>query len=862
MINRSGKIIRRGLWGLVATLLVLAIALLSNNIKSQLSDFATASSDNVQWVLSQSDVEILSLSNSVRAASIADDPDLNEVRVKFDIFYSRIMTFRESSVFAELRSIPKITRNLNRLSKFLNDSVPLIDADDQTLQAGLPAFAEDVEVARELVREVSLMGIEVFSEMSDNRRESVTNTLIYVALVTAALIVTLVILIFALNRLVQISEANARRSRENQDRLETVISTSLDAVIVIDPNGRVIEYNGAAERIFGYCKSEAIGQEMADLIIPDHLRSAHSAGMARFQNGGAPRVVNQGIVQLEAKRKNGEVFPIDLSIAAAKRPEGTIYVGFIRDISSRVAAENELVDARDKAIEGERSKANMLAIMSHEMRTPLNGMLGTLDLFDTEKLDPRHRRYLKVVRNSGDVLLGHVNDVLDISRIDANKLSMRRQHFDLEVLFQDLIEGQAAKAYEHGNEVILEPIPPELHNAYSDPSRVHQILTNLLANAIKFTRNGQITIEVDCHRGLDDVEVRVIDNGIGIPSEDLERIFSDFVTIDSSYARENSGTGLGLSISRRLATALGGEIGAESEIGDGSVFWLRLPMSAPAGEKGRRKEPHAHDTPEVVVRPLKVLLVEDNAINRLVAREMLERDGHEVTEAHDGREGVAFATQAKFDVILMDISMPEMDGVTATNAIRESKKGSWYIPIVATTAHVLEEDVKRFRDAGMSEVLSKPISIASLRSTLASVLVEKDDPEADEPSQQKADTPLIDWDQARIIEESLQRHQLITHIVSMQAEINQFLEVLPDQIDEPTQFDEIRSEAHRLAGSTAVFGLAKMAGLLRSMEYEAKNEAADSLQSLHSEATECWNETRKHFFAESTISPSELEEAN
>ncbi|MGJ8596518.1 PAS domain S-box protein [Sulfitobacter sp.] len=216
----------------------------------------------------------------------------------------------------------------------------------------------------------------------------------------------LILLVYALNRSVHNSKENPRQSRESRERLEIVISTSLDAVIVIDEDGKVLEYNGAAERTLGYSYSDAIGADMADLIIPDHLRKAHDDGMLRFRSGAPARVVNKGVVQLEGKRKNGEQFPIDLSIAAATRPEGVIYVGFIRDISDRVAAKKELLSARDEAIAGEKSKANMLAVISHEMRTLLNCMLGTLNLFDTDKLDRNHQRYLRVIRNSGNLLLG------------------------------------------------------------------------------------------------------------------------------------------------------------------------------------------------------------------------------------------------------------------------------------------------------------------------------------------------------------------------------------------------------------------------------------------------------------------------
>ena len=842
--------------GLVTIFFITAIALLSINIRSQLAELATASSDNVQWALSQTEVELLMLGNSIADAERSDNPDLDGVRQKFDIFYSRVHTLSASPVFAQLRSVPTISADINYLTKFLDDTVPIIDGDDADLLAALPKLSTDLSDARGIVRDAALQGITHFSKVSDNRRDSVARTLIYVALLTTALILILILLVYALNRSVYRSKENARRSRETRDRLETVISTSLDAVIVIDEDGTVLEYNGAAERIFGYSYSDAIGADMADLIIPDNLRKAHSDGMLRFRRGAPARVVNRGIVQLEAKRKNGEQFPIDLSIAAATRPEGVIYVGFIRDISDRVTAEKELLSARDDAIAGEKSKANMLAVMSHEMRTPLNGMLGTLDLFDADKLDRNHQRYLRVIRNSGNLLLGHVNDVLDISRLDADKMSMSMERFDLGAALQETIDAQTPHAKDHGNTIELSLLDACLHDVYSDPIRICQIVTNLLNNAIKFTRNGNITIEAECHGDLGDVELRVIDSGIGISEENMERIFGDFVTIDSSYSRNNGGTGLGLGISRRLITALGGEIGAESELGGGSVFWLRMPMRHPAeSQKTRASLIKEEVVPTTPTRKLSILLVEDNAVNRLVAREMLLREGHTVTEAHNGCEGVLLAEQIEFDVILMDISMPEMDGVEATGKIRESRVGSWRAPIIATTAHVLKNDVQRFRDAGMNEILSKPISIVRMRKALASVVerIDKAPVLENEPS---VDTEeLIDWEQAKTVQKTLPSKQLAEAIETIRSEMVAFFEDLPGMIESSTDFKSLGCEAHRLAGSAAVFGAVRLAGLLRAIQFEAENNSQKNLRALEIEAKQCWQDTCTEYMAKMGLVP-------
>nr|WP_245216521.1 PAS domain-containing hybrid sensor histidine kinase/response regulator [Sagittula salina] len=656
----------------------------------------------------------------------------------------------------------------------------------------------------------------------------------------------------AVLRLARQREREARLNHETRERLETIVSTSLDAVVVIDQTDRVIEWNGAAERVFGYTNREAVGAEMSSLIVPEHFRPMHRQAMQRYARTGVGRVVGRGIVQLEARHKDGSIFPVDLSLAEAQGPRGEIFVAFMRDITDRVRAEQALRRARDRAVAGEKQKAELLAVMSHEMRTPLNGILGTLDLCETEQLDEKNRRHLRIIRQSGEVLLSHVNDVLDISRLDAGKMPLRKRRFDLVALMREIIDSQTPRASALGNKLHLLPPSPELHNAYSDPDRLRQILLNLVSNAIKFTRNGRITLEADVSEGLNAVELRVTDTGDGIAAQDLGRIFDDFVTIDSSYGRRNTGTGLGLGISQRLAVALGGELGAESEPGDGSLFWVRLPMDPPADAPVARIP--ANEPQAAPPRALDVLLVEDNAINREVARQMLERDGHRVTITEDGQQGLDAAAVRRFDVILMDISMPGLDGMTAARMIRAGKGPNVRTPIVATTAHALPEEVRAFRAVGMDRVLTKPITVASLRRTLTEMLgrggVTTPDPEAasggTDASQALAETapPRIDAAHFREVTEELADDHLRAMLANCAKEIDRFLDHLPEALAAPDPtFGSLSQEAHRLAGSAGVFGALPMAGLLRQFQTMARSEDLAALCTQGRELARCWDET-------------------
>ncbi|MCU0853888.1 MAG: ATP-binding protein, partial [Rhodobacteraceae bacterium] len=506
-------------------------------------------------------------------------------------------------------------------------------------------------------------------------------------------------------------------------------------------------------------------------------------------------------------------------IESAESAEGEVFVSFIRDISRRVAAEQELIKARDEAVAGEKAKANLLAVMSHEIRTPLNGILGTLDLIELDRLPVKQRRYVEIIRASGKLLLHHVNDVLQISRADAGKLDIASEPFFLPALLTELVDSQRGVAAHRGNTLGLRVGAEAGGWVTGDPTRLRQVLLNLVGNAIKFTRNG--AIEVSAERTGPDVVFRVADTGIGVPEADRERIFDEFVTLDASYARSAGGTGLGLAIARRLVRAMGGTIWMDAEGTEGSVFAVRLPLAAvevddPTGDRD-------HAVPPVAgAGSLRVLVVEDNSINRMVVREMLVAAGHAVDEAHDGQEGVAMALRRPYDLILMDISMPVLDGVEATRLIRAAEDPGQHVPIVALTAHALPAEVARFREVGLDDVLVKPIS----RATLGAVVQRVRSPRAPERPTADAEPPPS---APSLIDE--------THIAEMRAllgdartvgQIERFLGEVDDLVEEVAASmaagvtgegaREIRASVHRVAGSAAILGATAMREHLARLE--------------------------------------------
>ncbi len=357
-------------------------------------------------------------------------------------------------------------------------------------------------------------------------------------------------------------------------------------------------------------------------------------------------------------------------------------------------------------------KSQFLATMSHEMRTPLHGMLGTLRLLRDNPKVADGLPQLDLIERAGEHLLGLINDVLDFSRIEAGRLEVRSAPFDVAALLRDAVELSSSAAAEKHLELHLDaglPVPAWMPG---DAPRVRQVVLNLMGNAIKFTEHGAVTVSARIVDGRLRIDVR--DSGIGISPEDLTRVFDPFQQVDSSYARRYAGTGLGLSISRELARTMGGDLVCESAPGQGSVFTFELPWKpCPAPEV----------VPDVVVsepaRPLagRVLLADDNPVNVLVAKGMLEALGLDVTVATDGVQAVASYLDARPVVVLMDCHMPQMDGYEATRRIRDAEvRNGWpRVPVIAVTANALEDDRKRCLDAGMDDHLAKPFRKEDLR---------------------------------------------------------------------------------------------------------------------------------------------------
>lgn len=512
-----------------------------------------------------------------------------------------------------------------------------------------------------------------------------------------------------------------RAQTETQER-EKLIESILDAlplnVSVKDAHGCLRFYNAQSEKSTGLLRSQIIGRTDFE-IFPPQIAQKYMLEDLKLRKEGGTVIAEESLQQdgqtvwLLSGRKLLSYQP------AGGKPESWI-LGFSLDITDRKKSEIALLAAKETAEMAVRAKSDFLSTMSHEIRTPLNSVIGTASLLMDSALDTEQRIYVNLVRQSGEHLLGLINDILDFSKLEAGKMLVEREPFRVVEQLELASTILSSQANTKGLDLKMR-IGTNVPDAiYGDAHKLRQVLLNLASNAIKFTAHGEVSLDVMLIPagigGASTLCFSVSDTGIGIPADKIGLLFSEFSQVDASTTRKFGGTGLGLAICKKLVEVMGGEIGVSSELGVGSRFWFALPLEV--ADTALLLSQAKQMTTVVEQTPLSILVAEDNPSNQLLIRAILSKLGHKVVIAKNGVEVVDMVQQASYDLILMDMQMPEMDGLDATKAIRALAGVYRDLPIIALTANALEGDKGRVLSAGMNDYLSKPIDIVKLKNAL------------------------------------------------------------------------------------------------------------------------------------------------
>ncbi|QDT76303.1 PAS domain-containing hybrid sensor histidine kinase/response regulator [Lacipirellula limnantheis] len=627
------------------------------------------------------------------------------------------------------------------------------------------------------------------------------------------------------------------------EKERSIIEGSLDAVVELDARGKVLNWNGPAERLFGWTVAEAIGSQLEELVIPEHDQQRYLAGLRQLTESPAGSQVHQRF-EMECVARGGRQFAVELAIVSIQGSEETTFCAFVRDITDRKSHELDMRRAMEESEAANRTKSEFLANMSHEIRTPLNSILGFAELLvrNADEGDERTRRdYADTIRTSARHLMELINNVLDLSKIEAGKMQVERARFSPHQVIAEVVSLLRVRAIEKG--IVLNyrwdgPIP---ETVTTDPHRVRQLLINLVGNAIKFTEQGSVMIVAgvarEGDRGLLTLEVR--DTGIGIEPSKLSDIFHPFVQADSSMTRRYGGTGLGLAICKNIAAALGGDLSVDSQLGRGTTFTAKLEIGDLRHVRMFEAPPDAA-TGDYVDRPIsanlqgvRVLLADDGETNRKLIQVFLSRHGAEVQTVENGEMACRIALAEQFDVVLMDMQMPQMDGYAATRKLRSL---GFLKPIIALTAHAMKGDREKCTFAGCSGYLSKPVNVDELIRAVevAAGLELRHDELVKQEKEKKIKRALAGPIRSSLPTEDEMLREIVAEFVeSIPARLDAMERALADE-----DYEELQRHVHGLKGSGGTAGFTCLSEVSAELESYAAARKGDQAAALLGELRE------------------------
>ena len=620
--------------------------------------------------------------------------------------------------------------------------------------------------------------------------------------------------------------------------LAAIVAHSLDAIIGKDLQGNVTSWNKGAENLFGYSAQEMIGQSILQIFDKDN-RNEEKFLLDRISN-------NQKVENYETRRrrKDGTLVDVSISLSPIKNSKGEIIgvAKIARDISKQKSVERErarLEISERTAQQTSQLKSEFLASMSHEIRTPLNGIIGIADLLNQTPLKTLQKDYVDTILESSNHLQLVINNILDLAKIEANKMEIENVAFDLPDLLNGVKRLMNHSAEQKGIRLQFHPVTQGFQFVKGDPLRLRQILINLIQNAIKFTPYGEINVHTRIISSgfTRRLKIEVIDDGIGIDQSMTESVFDPFVQGEIPPTGRLGGTGLGLSICKKLVTLMRGEIGVDSHPSEGSNFYFSFPIQV----QDKEQQSSQLNTFSLKAQKSKLILVaEDNSVNQKVVHQMLDLFGHQTIMVANGLEAIEQVEKRRFDLVLMDCHMPVLDGVSATKKIRNLKTVRSQVPILALTADVLPETKKNCVDAGMNGFLSKPIEAATLFRA-----IENSDFQSFNPEISNSSPPILDVQVLRKLE-ILNPPGDFSFTIDL---IMDFLKKAPNQLVEVENFlknncpREASERAHYLKSVSATVGASQFSLIMA--ELEQCEERIDSPLELQRKAYDHFEEAKK-----------------
>ncbi len=649
-----------------------------------------------------------------------------------------------------------------------------------------------------------------------------------------------------------------------QEKLELILEAAQNvSFVVTEPtedqqDALIREFSPGAENLFGYAKEEALGKPVSLLHSQEEVEKFPEIHARISKNQawhGRARLV----------RKSGEIFPALFTVYPFRvyGEQGTLGVAI--DITELERAQQELIQAKEQAEAANRAKTQFLANMSHEIRTPMSGIMGSLDMLAEQLPDPESKRLMDMTRESARSLQRIIDDVLDLSKVEAGRMELQEQEFDFFALLDRVLSLHAVQAGHKDlrlEKEVPEGVPSRL---VGDAHRLEQVLRNLVGNAVKFTSQGRVFLRVVPQGGSGErVQIRfeVLDTGPGIPEDFLPHLFESFTQADSSYGKRHQGTGLGLSISERLVRLMGGEISVQSVPGQGTVFYFTLPLGLPSTPEVSSTEDSLQEEEVQWDRPLRILVAEDVELNQEYIRFVLENAGHEVHSVYSGNEAVQSCARESYDAVLMDIQMPEMDGLEATRRIRSAEREggvarerpsdgetegseSLYasipesrnsrIPIIALTAYAMPEERDKFLAQGMDGYVSKPVEPGTLLQELFRLVPagrdSSRDQEASQESEASRESGLVDME---AVESRFSGHQELWQKLMdrfLQQELPEYESSLKSRA-ESGELEELARVAHKLKGALGTLCATPLMERAAALQQAAQNREQERIPGL------------------------------